>query len=341
MTFFDGKSVMITGAVGFIGSHLSRALAGTAKRVIAVDKKSEIEHPHSLLFVGPERSRVEFHQLDVTDQEATRAFVKDVKPEVVFHLAAQAHAREAFKKESNTAETNIMGTFNMLEATCAAGRTVVQAFVFASTDKVYGQSDQLPLREHFPLQAVGPYDASKAAADLMVAEYARRYKMPIATTRCCNVYGPGDLNWDRGVPNMSYRIVKHENPCLYDTGANHVRDFMHVDDAVSAYLTLAENISKARGQAYNFGWSQPVSLRSLAERLLAVAGDAANGLQVGIRTQAGPRGVQIESQWVDSTKAREDLGWTPKVTLDTGLRSTFNWYANYFREHPDLLERAL
>jgi len=218
----------------------------------------------------------------------------------------------------------VRGAWNVFEACRTHG---VGRVLFASSDKAYGSSPELPYREDFPLRAAYPYDASKAAADTIARSYATGYDVPIAVTRFANIYGGGDLNFSRLIPETVVALLEGRPPVIRSDGSPE-RDFLHVDDAVSAYLAIAGALENgALGEAFNAGGERPHPVREVVELIAKVSG---SGVEPDFQGVGNPDG-EIDRQFVDSTKLRELTGWRPAVGLEDGLRRTLDWY----REHPE------
>jgi CDP-glucose 4,6-dehydratase len=318
---------LVTGAHGFVGSHLARALLERSEEVRVLDRPAP-----RLADVGGERlsgldllgigDEVELVEADLRDAEAVGAAVGGCNS--VFHLAAQTLVGVARRAPAETLEVNVRGAWNVFEACRTQG---VERIVFASSDKAYGTSPELPYREDFPLRAAYPYDASKAAADVIARSYANAYGLPLAVTRFANVYGGGDLNFSRLIPETAVAVLDGRPPVIRSDGSPE-RDFLHVDDAVSAYLAIAAALGDgAAGEAFNAGGEQPHSVREVVELIAAAAG---GGLEPDFQGAGNPDG-EIDRQFVDSTKLRELTGWRPEIGLDEGLRRTLDWY----RGHPE------
>jgi CDP-glucose 4,6-dehydratase len=322
------NKALVTGAHGFVGSHLARALLERGEAVRVLDRPAPREAD-----VGGERlsgldllgirGEVELAEGDLRDAEAVGAAADGC--DAVFHLAAQTIVGVARRSPVETLEVNVRGAWNVFEACRAHG---VARTVFASSDKAYGSSPELPYREDFPLRAAHPYDASKAAADVIARSYARAYDVPLAVTRFANVYGGGDLNFSRLVPETVVAVLDGRPPVIRSDGSPE-RDFLHVDDAVSAYLAIAAALDRdgAAGEAFNAGGERPHSVREVVE---AIAGIAGAEVEPDFQGGGTPDG-EIDRQFVDSAKLRELTGWAPRVALDDGLRRTVEWY----REHPE------
>jgi CDP-glucose 4,6-dehydratase len=272
------------------------------------------------------RREVELAEGDLRDAEAVSAAVAGCGS--VFHLAAQTIVGVARRSPVETFEVNVRGAWNVFEA-CREHR--VQRVVFASSDKAYGASPELPYREDFPLRAAFPYDASKAAADIVARSYANAYGLPLAVTRFANVYGGGDLNFSRLIPEASIAVLDGRPPVIRSDGSPE-RDFLHVDDAVSAYLAVAAALDRtgAKGEAFNAGGERPHSVREVVD-LIAAASEA--GLEPEYLGSGTPDG-EIDRQYVDSAKLRELTGWRPQVDLAAGLRQTLDWYRAHPRARP-------
>jgi CDP-glucose 4,6-dehydratase len=265
---------------------------------------------------------VELFEADLRDADAVASAVEGV--ETVLHLAAQTIVGVARSSPLETFEVNVRGAWNVFEA-CRAHE--VERIVFASSDKAYGSSPELPYREDFPLRAVYPYDASKAAADTIARSYAVAYGLPLAVTRFANVYGGGDLNFSRLIPETVVAALDGRPPSIRSDGSPE-RDFLHVDDAVAAYLAIAAELpGRAAGEAFNAGGERPHSVREVVESIAALAG---SGVEPDFQGEGNLDG-EIDRQFVDSSKLSELTGWRPRVDLEEGLRRTLDWY----RDHPE------
>jgi CDP-glucose 4,6-dehydratase len=264
---------------------------------------------------------------DVQDYDALVRVLNEHDVDSVFHLAAQTIVGTANRSPLSTFEANVRGTYLLLEAcraVAAAGRAI-ERIVVASSDKAYGSHDALPYREDFPLQPTFPYDVSKACTDMIARSFAATYELPVAVTRLANVYGGGDLNWSRLVPDSCRSLVAGEPPVLRSDGSPE-RDYLHVDDAVEAYLAIAASLDRAelRGRAWNAGCGAPLAAREVVDRLIAVAGV---DVEPDVQGTGTPHG-EIDRQYLDSSAIRSELGWEPRVALDDGLRRTFDWYSH-------------
>jgi len=319
---YAARTALVTGAQGFLGSWLAERLLEEGARVVV--PRRDVPALSRFRLDGLEE-RCDVVLADVLDRESLGRVVNEYEPDLVFHLAAQTIVGTANRSPLGTFETNVRGTWNLLEAVRALGEeTPVQAIVVASSDKAYGHHDELPYREDFPLRASYPYDVSKACADLVARSYTQTYALPVAVTRLANIYGPGDFNLSRIVPDTATRLVRGERPVIRSDGTPE-RDFIHVADAVEAYLAVADSLARPelRGRAWNAGVGEPVPVLEVVERLIA-----ASGLDVepDVRGSGKPSG-EIDRQWLDSTAIRQELGWRPARALDEGLAETYAWYA--------------
>jgi CDP-glucose 4,6-dehydratase len=318
---------LVTGGHGFVASHLARALLERGDAVRVLDRpgprEADVggERLSGLDLLGV-RDEVELVEADLREAGAVEAAVAGC--DSVFHLAAQTIVGVARSSPLETFEVNVRGAWHVFEA---CREHDVRRVVFASSDKAYGASPELPYREDFPLRAAYPYDASKAAADTIARSYASAYGLPLAVTRFANVYGGGDLNFSRLVPETVVAVLDGRRPAIRSDGSPE-RDFLYVEDAVSAYLAIAAALDGegARGEAFNAGGERPHSVREVVELIAALAG---TGADPDFRGAGNPDG-EIDRQFVDSAKLRELTGWRPRVDLRDGLRRTLDWY----REHP-------
>lgn len=326
----SGKA-LVTGGHGFVGSHLAAALVRGGWTVRVLDRPSPRRtdlggpRPSGLELLGA-IAEVELHEADLLDAAAVASAVRGC--EAVFHLAAQTIVGIASQSPRDTYEVNVRGAWNVFEA---CRQEDVPTVVFASSDKAYGTAPELPYREDFPLRGTYPYDASKAAADTIARGYALAGGLPLAVTRFANVYGGGDLNFTRLIPETARALCEGRAPQIRSDGSPR-RDFLHVDDAVAAYLAIAAALGSgaaAPGEAFNAGGDEPHSVREVVEEMARASGDSDLAPSWGPGVPAG----EIVDQYLDSAKLRELTGWAPRVGLPAGLARTLEWY----REHPEVL----
>jgi CDP-glucose 4,6-dehydratase len=319
---YHGRTVFLTGASGIVGSWLVRSLLSSGAAVVALVRD---EDPRSEFVRSGDDRRVVRVRGGLEDLVLLERLLVEYEVDVVFHLGAQTQVRHAQRQPWATMEANVRGTYNLLEAVRRCARPV-QAVVVASSDKAYGESDALPYTEKHPLAGRNIYDASKSAADLLASAYASSYGLPIGIARCANIYGGGDLNWDRIVPGTIRSLLLGEAPIIRSDGTLQ-RDYLHVDDAVTGYLALGEALMAGRelGEAFNFGNGRPVTVLEIVDEIGKVLGRT--DLAPVIKSDA-PN--EIPAQWLDASKAASRLGWTPGLTLAEGLRRTADWYRAVF-----------
>lgn len=320
--FWRGRRTLVTGPTGLVGGWLVNQLVEEGADVVCLIRDWV---PQSNLILMRLLERVKVVRGDVRDQELMERALGEYEVDTVLHIAAQALVPIGNRNPLSTFETNIKGTWTLLEA-CRRSPLVRQV-VIASSDKAYGYHDRLPYAEDFPLRGRHPYDVSKACADLIAQAYAATYGLPVAITRCGNFYGGGDLNWNRIVPGTIRSVLHGERPVVRSDGAS-IREFIYVENAVSAYMTLAEHLAKRRelaGEAFNFGHQRPWTVLQLVQEILAVCGR--EDLEPDIRAEATN---EIDKQYLDPSKAMRELGWQPRYSLREGLEATVTWYRSFF-----------
>lgn len=318
-----GVPVMVTGAQGFIGSWLAERLLREGARVVVPRRDTPALSRFRL--EGLEQ-RCDIVQADVLDLRALQRVVGEYGIRAVFHLAAQAIVGTANRSPLATWEVNVRGTWTVLEA-CRTADEEVERVVVASSDKAYGESETLPYAEDQALRPRHPYDVSKGCADLIARSYGGTYGMRVAVTRLGNVYGPGDVNFSRLVPDTARSLAERRRPIIRSDGSPE-RDYLYVGDAVEAYLAVARSLDRPElvGRAWNAGNGVPVAAREVVRRMVAVSG---RDLEPDIRGAGVPQG-EIDRQWLDSSAIRSELGWTATTTLDEGLALTWSWYEELF-----------
>jgi CDP-glucose 4,6-dehydratase len=321
-------SALVTGGRGFVGSWLCRALLDRGGGVVSLDRAARNGRPSALALLGIDGEVAEVEG-DLLDEEVVRRVLSQHDVEAVFHLAAQTIVGTAASSPVPTFEANVRGTWTLLDACRTSG---VERVVVASSDKAYGAHDDLPYREEFALQPTAPYEASKAAADLIARSYWHSYRLPVAVTRFANIYGGGDTNFSRLIPEAVSAALDARRPVLRSDGSPE-RDFLYVEDAAGAYLAIADALDRddVRGEAFNAGGGTPHAVREVVELIARLAGTEVRPDIRGEGNQAG----EIDRQYVDPAKIRALVGWEPRVDLEEGLRRTIRWY----REHPEV--RAL
>jgi CDP-glucose 4,6-dehydratase len=316
----SGRSVFVTGAYGLLGSWLVKAVLDRGARTTVLKRDTALAS--ALELEGTER-RVSVVHGDICDAQLIERALVEYQIDTAFHLAAQTIVGVANTAPLSTFETNIRGTWTLLEACRRVG---VRRVVVAASDKAYGTHDELPYREESALQPRYPYDVSKAATDMIARSYWHTFELPVAVTRFANLYGGGDLNLSRLVPEAALAALAGRPPVIRSDGTLQ-RDFLYVEDAVDAYLAILDLLDDGpgAGEAFNAGGDQPHSVLEVVRLIGKVAG---TGVDPDVRGSGTPPG-EITRQWVDSTKLRTLSGWAPRVGLEEGLRRTVEWY----REH--------
>ena len=321
--FWLDRPTFITGGTGLVGSWLVKRLIEAGADVVCLVRDWV---PQSELVRTGNLERVKVVRGDIRDREILERTLGEFEIDTVIHLAAQTIVTIANRNPISTFETNIAGTWNVLEACRRSPR--VKQIVVASSDKAYGNQEILPYDENTPLQGQHPYDVSKSAADLISYTYAKSFDLPVAITRCGNFYGGGDLNWNRIIPGAIRSILRGQRPIIRSDG-EYIRDYFYVEDGAAAYMLLAEHLAsrpELKGQAFNFSNEIQVSVREIVDKILK---EMKADLNPDIRNEVSN---EIRHQYLSAEKARRDLGWTPMFNLEEGLRKTVDWYKEYFED---------
>ena len=319
-SFWLDRPVFVTGCTGTLGSWLTIALVDAGAAVTGLVRD---EVPFSHLRQSGYQDRIRLVHGDVTDYNLLERVLNEYEINTVFHLAAQTIVPIANRAPLSTFETNIRGTWSLLEAARRAPETA--RVVVASSDKAYGIHEELPYTEEAALQGCHPYDVSKACADRIAQAYAITYGLPVAVTRCANLYGGGDLNWSRLIPG-TIRCVIRGNPPIIRSDGTLVRDYLYIPDAVAAYLKLAERMEspEVAGEAFNFGMDNPKSVMEVVQAIIEVSDQPTLEPRV-----LGEAKNEIQAQYLDSSRARRLLDWKPQYSLKQGLRETLSWYREF------------
>lgn len=322
--FWINKKVLVTGATGFLGYWLTKALVQEGAQVVTLVRDHD---PQSALIKTGLIKKTHVVQGALEEFATLERAINEHEIDTVFHLGAQTLVGTALRNPLSTFESNIRGSYNLLEA-CRQHRSLVKRIVVASSDKAYGTSPVLPYLEEMPLKGQHPYDVSKSCTDLIASTYHQTYGMPVVVARCGNLYGGGDLNWSRLIPGMIKNLYSGVAPVIRSDGT-FTRDYLYVEDAVYAYLLLAINANKenVQGHAFNFGPNKPYSVLEIVNALQNIM--ACSDLIPQVLNEAKE---EIRHQSLDSRKARQVLGWEPLFNLEEGLQRTIGWYKNYLEE---------
>lgn len=315
-SFWRNRPVAVTGATGFLGSHVTAHLVELGAAVVVLVRDEVPPSPISAAWTD----KVTVVRGAVEDQGVCERMLGDYEVTTVLHLAAQSQVGVANRNPAATFEANITGTWALLEAVRRS--PTVTGVVTASSDKAYGEQPALPYDEDMPLLAVNPYDVSKACADLLSTSYHRTFGVPVCVTRCGNFFGPGDRNWQRLVPGTIRALLRGERPVLRSDGSM-IRDYLYVVDGALAYLRLVEAMADdpaVIGEAFNFSTETPMSVLELVAGLQRAAGTS---IELDIQ---GTATHEIDSQFLSAAKARKVLGWAPTVSVDDALGQTVDWY---------------
>jgi len=319
--FWRDRPILVTGATGLLGSWLVPRLVAAGADVVCLVRDWV---PQCELVRTGMLERVKVVRGDIRDCDTLERVLGEYEIEAVFHLAAQTIVGIANRNPISTFETNIQGTWNLLEACRRSSK--VRAIVVASSDKAYGAQEALPYSEDTALAGSHPYDVSKSCADLLARTYAVTYGLPVVVTRCGNLYGGGDLNWNRVVPGTIRAVIRGERPVIRSDG-KFIRDYFYVEDAAAAYMLLAERQAvdtTLRGMAFNFSNEIQLTVLDLVRRILSRMGSI---LEPDIRNEAVN---EIRCQYLSAARARHLLQWRPLFSLDEGLARTIAWYSEFF-----------
>lgn len=321
MSFYKNRRVFVTGATGLLGAHLVEGLRRQGSHVVCLVRDWV---PESRLFKENMTDGVTLVRGDLEDYLLLLRALNEHEIDTVFHLGAQTIVSTASRSPLSTFEANIRGTYMLLEA-CAQNSKLIDRVVVASSDKAYGVHEKLPYGEDAPLVGRYPYDVSKSCADLISFSYHHTYGLPLAVTRCGNLFGGGDLNFNRLIPGTIRSALAGERPVIRSDG-KFIRDYFYVKDAVDAYLTLGEAIGREgiTGQAFNFGMDHPLSVIEVVDQILQAM--VRQDLEPEVLDQAQH---EIPKQYLDCTRARQRLNWAPRRTFAEGLAETIDWYRKW------------
>ncbi|WP_406627193.1 GDP-mannose 4,6-dehydratase [Bacillus subtilis] len=322
MSFWKNKNVFVTGCTGLLGSYLVKELIDQGANVTGLVR----DHvPQSNLYQGEHIKKMNIVRGSLEDLAVIERALGEYEIDTVFHLAAQAIVGVANRNPISTFEANILGTWNILEA--CRKHPLIKRVIVASSDKAYGDQENLPYDENMPLQGKHPYDVSKSCADLISHTYFHTYGLPVCITRCGNLYGGGDLNFNRIIPQTIQLVLNGEAPEIRSDGT-FVRDYFYIEDAVQAYLLLAEKMeaNNLAGEAFNFSNEIQLTVLELVEKILKKMN---SNLKPKVLNQGSN---EIKHQYLSAEKARKLLNWTPAYTIDEGLEKTIEWYTEFFKK---------
>ncbi|MEW4025192.1 GDP-mannose 4,6-dehydratase [Bacillus sp. YAF8] len=322
MSFWKNKNVFVTGCTGLLGSCLVKELIDQGANVTGLVRDTV---PKSNLYQGEQVKQMNIVQGALEDLDVIERALGEYEIDTVFHLAAQAIVGVANRNPISTFEANILGTWNILEA--CRRHPLIKRVIVASSDKAYGDQPALPYDENMPLQGKHPYDVSKSCADLISHTYFNTYGLPVCITRCGNLYGGGDLNFNRIIPQTIQLVLNGEAPEIRSDGT-FIRDYFYIEDAVEAYLLLAEKMEELNlaGEAFNFSNEIQLTVLELVEKILKAMN---SDLKPKVLNQGSH---EIKHQYLSAEKARKLLNWTPAHTIDEGLEKTIEWYKAFFQK---------
>lgn len=321
--FWKDKRVFVTGATGFLGSYLTKELVNHGASVTVLIR----DHiPKSNFYKLNEFDKTNIIYGNLENIKVLERALGEYEIEYVFHLAAQAIVGVANRNPISTFETNIKGTWNLLEASRKS--PLIEGIIVASSDKAYGDQVILPYNEDMPLQGQHPYDVSKSCADLIAQSYYKTFSLPVCITRCGNLYGGGDLNYNRIIPQTIKSILNDEAPIIRSDGS-FIRDYFYVEDAVDAYLKLAEKMGELSlyGEAFNFSNEIQLTVLEIVNKIIIEMGSKKDPIILNEGNN------EIKHQYLSAEKARNLLGWRPRYGIDEGIKRTIQWYKEYLIEH--------
>ena len=326
--FWKKKNVFVTGADGFIGSWIAKEAVNRGANVFILAR--DLKKPKTSLDYHDLRKNTTIIQGDITDYDCILKILNEKSIDTIFHLAAQPIVWVASRNPSSTFNTNIKGTWTLLEA--ARNVPTVKRVVVASSDKAYGDQKVLPYTEDQPLNGLYPYDASKSCTDIIARCYHKTFGLPVAVTRCANTYGGADFHLDRIVPGTVVSVLKGDVPIIRSDGKLE-RDYIYISDVVDAYFAIAENLDKEeiQGQAFNIGTEKPISVLDLFNMIIRLCGK-----DVGPKVLNEAK-YEIKKQYLAIGKAKNLLGWEPKVSLEEGLKSTIDWYREHIEDIKNII----
>lgn len=318
-TFFKGKNICITGATGLLGSNLTKKLIELNANITILQRDYVAE---SLLIKSEDIKKINVVRGEIEDFELLLRILNEYEIEFVFHLGAQTIVPIANNNPLSTFDSNIKGTWNLLEACRIINKNI--KIIVASTDKVYGTQEKLPYTEEMELKGIFPYDVSKICTELIAKSYSNTYELPITIIRCGNMFGPGDLNFNRIVPGCIKSAILNETLEIRSNG-KFIRDYVFIDDVVDGLLKVAENIEKTKNDVFNISTDNRLTVIDVVNKISQIT---KKEIKIKILNKAKN---EIRDQYLSSEKIFKKLGWKAKNTFEEGIKKTLPWYENYFK----------
>ena len=320
------KLFLVTGCYGFVAQHLIHNLLLNNNRVIGIyNKKYQLKIFNNKNYINKKKLIVK--KADIRDKKLLINLFKKYKFDYCYHLAAISQVLTSNQSPEETYEINVFGTINLLES-AKLYRPKIK-FIFSSSDKAYGSSKKLPYKEDFPLNGLNPYDASKACADIISRSYAKAFNLQVCVTRFVNIYGPGDVNWDRIIPGTIKSLINNKKPILRSNG-RFLRDYLFIDDVVNGYIMLGKAMQnkKVKGIAINFGSGKPITVLNLVKKMLKINNNNSKFYIIKNKVKN-----EIKDQYSGYQLAKETMNWKPKISLEEGLIKTFSWYKKKIKKN--------
>ena len=320
------KLFLVTGCYGFVAQHLIHNLLLNNNRVIGIyNKKYQLKIFNNKNYINKKKLVVK--KVDIRNKKALTNLFKKYKFDYCYHLAAISQVLTSNQSPEETYEINVFGTINLLES-AKLYRPKIK-FIFSSSDKAYGSSKKLPYKEDFPLNGLNPYDASKACADIISRSYAKAFNLQVCVTRFVNIYGPGDVNWDRIIPGTIKSLINNKKPILRSNG-RFLRDYLFIDDVVNGYIMLGKAMQnkKVKGIAINFGSGKPITVLNLVKKMLKINNNNSKFYIIKNKVKN-----EIKDQYSGYQLAKETMNWKPKISLEEGLIKTFSWYKKKIKKN--------
>lgn len=328
--YWKNKKVLVTGINGFVGGNLCKGLINQGAEVFGLIRNKNYE---SFLYYENLDKKIKIFEGDLCDKDLFSRIISEEQINNIFHLAAQVEVGVGISNPYLTFESNIRGTYSLLEA-CRLFPDNLESIIIASSDKSYGSYpvDMMPYKEDYPLLPKFPYDTSKACADLVAQSYANDiYKLPIIVTRFCNIYGPGQLNFSAVIPDGIRSSLRYSTFIPRSDGSM-TRDFLHVDDVTDLYLLMGKHLASnpsIRGEIFNAGPNDPVSVKEILEMIFLIANNDKDYQNILNQMKDKKPSGEIDYQCMDFEKVNKYFDWSPSINLDKGMKNTFNWFKDY------------